>query len=359
VRKTKRKNDLPEPGRLITPDGTDLEKDGMILLYRYVKPFMRVVRGYGFKGIQEVRAFDKKALCKICGEWFDRVSVHVLQAHEWSHLDYKKEFGLSTSSSLDGEEEREQKIRVAKDSAAPRKTRVELNVFDEIAEADISESSVVSHRGRPKGRRDTRPRKKEVVPRKAYEMSVEIANRRGTCDLQLVTFVREAAKRLGRSPSPSEVVVDGIDMGPTIKNRLDPNWESVLAVCGLEPRWKACRTGMVPGSGSSHVTTGRLFSEDSYAPPGRFYTKADGKMRDVERKPFWWGPSILLWARLLYQRCGRWPSRSDLKRGNNGPNLKIINEEFGSFDEFIRWAKTNLHWKTILKRRKQKHREGK
>lgn len=321
----KKVEELPEPGRLVAPDGTDLEKDGMILLYRYVKPFMRVVRGFGFKGIQEVRVSDKKALCKICGMWCERVSVHALKAHGYSHLDYKREFGLAMDSSLDGEEEREQKIRVARSSRSSRR-RV--------------------HRARKVGG----PRK----PRMPTEHAVEFFNKRGTCDLQLVMLIRNTAKKLGRSPAPAEVVMNGVSMNHTIRSRLAYSWGDVLAVCGLKPQWKEYGKGFVPGSGTSHRTDDRLFPESSYRPPGRYYTKKDGRVRNVRGRVYWEGETLLLWARLLYQRKGRWPSRSDLKRGNNGPNLANINRDFGSFPEFIEWAKTNLHWRTIWKHRKAK-----
>ena len=88
----------------------DEAPSGYIMLYNYKEPLMQFDGGYGFTG---VLAHDPKRdliQCHLCGNWFERLSNHLMKEHNMRCNQYKDYVGLNQKTALINESLRKKLI---------------------------------------------------------------------------------------------------------------------------------------------------------------------------------------------------------------------------------------------------------
>lgn len=154
---------------------------GYIMLYNYKEPFIKFNGGYGFYG---VLAHDpKKDLiqCHLCGDWFERLSNHLMREHAMSCDEYKAHAGLEKKTALINEKLRNKLIAHGQNNIKTAKNNFKNNTYERTKEM------------------------REKIRATLKRNVMETRNKHATCPAQLIERLKKQAKKLGRTPTSDEV----------------------------------------------------------------------------------------------------------------------------------------------------------
>lgn len=145
---------------------------GYATIGKYIPPFEKNDSGFGFKGVLIEDSESGKIECSICGKWFDQLAKH-LETHNTDSVEYKRRFGLLSSTALKSKEMRLNQskvmVKLRKENKRNRYTFQRGN------------SHSANRKGNPK--------------------AVESKNKFGVCELQVIERITELAKELGKTPT--------------------------------------------------------------------------------------------------------------------------------------------------------------
>jgi hypothetical protein len=150
---------------------------GWVYIGKYIPPFEKVKKGFGFKGVIVEDLKSGKLQCHICGEWFEQMPLHLKAKHNVSCSDYKKKFGLLQSTAL-----KSKKMR--------------------LKQSKVMQGMRVSH---PKYRSHFKKNNAYAGNRKGTKRAVECKNKYGVCDLQVMQKVIELHNELGKTPTLTDL----------------------------------------------------------------------------------------------------------------------------------------------------------
>lgn len=150
---------------------------GYVNIGKYIPPFEKVKKGFGYKGVI-VEDYKSGALqCHICGKWFENFSSHLTPKHNMTANEYKDMFGLSINTSL-----KSKRIRLRQSEVMIKLNKENPKCFHRSHAGFEKNNSYASNRkGKPK--------------------SEETINKFGVCDLQIRDRVLKLKEKLGKTPT--------------------------------------------------------------------------------------------------------------------------------------------------------------
>jgi hypothetical protein len=140
---------------------------------KYIPPFENNDTGFGFKGVVIEDSKNGKIECSVCGKWFSQVSHSHLETHGLTATEYKRKFGLLTSTALKSKQMRINQSKVM----------IELRKNNKNNRYSFKRGNSYS------------------ANRKGNPKSVESKNKFGVCELQILERVKELAQELGKTPT--------------------------------------------------------------------------------------------------------------------------------------------------------------
>ena len=180
---------------------------GEIKISKYILPFQQVSEGYGFMGMLAEDVDTGQLQCHLCGKWFEQLPTHLSKKHDVSGNEYREQFGLLLGTALKSMRIRKIHSQVMQDLRAKYK------------------------RCRMKFKRHN----KESGNRDGWTKPVETQNKYGVCELQVADKIMKLAKKLGKTPSLTEVIDEyGGGLVSLIHNRY-ASYITYVRRLGMEP----------------------------------------------------------------------------------------------------------------------------
>lgn len=179
---------------------------GWVCIGKYIPPFKKNSKGFGYEGVLVEDLKTGKLQCAICGGWFKNLGRHI-GSHKLKSVEYKEQNGLLKSTALISKDMR---LQHSKDMIKYRKTN-------------------------PKYRRHFSVGNSESGNTKGKHIPVEKLNRLGICDLQIVARIIKLAKKLNKTPTLIDL---GEEYGNGFISILSRKYDSYIKIChenGLEP----------------------------------------------------------------------------------------------------------------------------
>lgn len=143
----------------------------------YKTPLKPVKGGFGYMGVIASNHERTHIQCHVCGLFFESVAQHSARTHKLKAAAYKEKFGLAKTSSLVGEELRNQLVTN------------QLNLTE---------------RQKIQRSRNIRKAQKANKRLKGRKISLEQLNKDGRCPDQLIDKIQKASLQLGHTPSREE-----------------------------------------------------------------------------------------------------------------------------------------------------------
>jgi len=153
---------------------------GTININKWVPPFQKVKKGFGFVGILATDTETGKLQCHICGGWYDLLTTHIFAKHRLTSKEYCEDFGLFRSTAL----------------KCMRVRKIQSEVMFEM------------RRGHYKHRMKFQKGNKWAGNRKGQVKPIEEQNRYGICDLQVIDKIKSLQEELGGKTPPLTRVID-------------------------------------------------------------------------------------------------------------------------------------------------------
>ena len=180
---------------------------GYATIGKYIPPFEKNNTGFGFKGVLIEDSKSGKIQCSVCGKWFEQLATHLGHIHNIDTIQYKRRFGLLSSTAL-------------------KTKRMRL----------IQSKVMVELRKKNKNNRYTFQRGNiQSANRKGKPKAVESKNKYGVCQLQVIERVNELAKELGKTPT----LIDLKERyGAGMMSLIHSRYKSYIGYCqtiGIEP----------------------------------------------------------------------------------------------------------------------------
>ena len=155
---------------------------GYINIEKWEPPFMPVKKGFGYHGIVAEDSKTGELQCHVCGKWTEMLTSHFSAKHKLTGVQYRKKFGLLTSTAL-----KSKRIRLLQSKLITKLQKEgKMNVGNK------------GGYGFTKGN-------KESANRKGIKKADEAKNKYGVCDLQIMTKIIDLSKKLGKTPSLCEI----------------------------------------------------------------------------------------------------------------------------------------------------------
>lgn len=186
---------------------------GKINIGKWVPPFDKVKKGYGFIGIIAEDSKTGQLQCHKCGKWYEQLPTHLVK-HEMSGLQYRKKYGLLMGTALKSKRIRLIHSRVCKASQEAGKMIVGNRKGFGFAKGNI-------YAGNRKGKK------------KAQESQ----NKYGVCDLQITTKIINLSNKLGKTPTLIDIKKE---YGSSIIAIMYQRYGSYIKYCREELKLKPC-----------------------------------------------------------------------------------------------------------------------
>lgn len=187
--------------------------DNLLTLKNYKEPLRRIetTKGYGWYGTLASTVDNKYIQCHICGELKSHLPGHIFGKHKMRIIEYKDKFGLSHSTALISEQQRnEQKLRYLENIK---------NMTDEQRD-NLKKNLMEGHKHRSKNQ---------------PKSSLEQKNRRGTCPDQLLDRIKKVSESLGRTPSLVEFMEEtGGQRYKHLIFKTFGSWKNAITRIGLD-----------------------------------------------------------------------------------------------------------------------------
>lgn len=145
---------------------------GFVNIGKYIPPFEKVKKGFGYIGVVVEDCGSGKLQCHICGEWFGIFNSHLSHKHKLTSNGYRKMFGLSRSTAL-----KSKKVRLRQSEVM-----IELRKGKKYQNAFKRNNLFAGNR-------------------KNKQKSIETINKYGVCDLQIIDRVLKLKEKLGKTPT--------------------------------------------------------------------------------------------------------------------------------------------------------------
>lgn len=160
---------------------------GFITITKWEPPFVPVTNGYGFIGVlaEDFRTGDLQ--CHVCGKWYEQLPTHFSVKHQMTGDSYRKKFGLFASTAL-----KSKRIRLIQSEVISRLQK----------EGKMNVGNRKNKNGKSYG---FTKKNKEAGNRKGIKKPIEAENRHGSCDLQIMTKIIELGKKLGKTPTLTDI----------------------------------------------------------------------------------------------------------------------------------------------------------
>lgn len=155
---------------------------GSVYVGKYIPPFEKVKKGFGFKGVILEDSESGKLQCHICGEWLHIFNSH-LSKHNINSNDYRKKFGLSRSTAL-----KSKKIRLRQSVVMQKLMKEHPEKFN----------NRFSNNGFKKGN-------SYAGNMKNKKKSAETINKYGICELQIIDRILKLKEKLNKTPTLTDL----------------------------------------------------------------------------------------------------------------------------------------------------------
>jgi len=186
---------------------------GYVNVGKYVPPFEKIKKGFGYRGVVLEDCDSGKLQCHICGGWFEIFNSHLSSTHNMSSKEYKQMFGLSQSTAL-----KSKMIRL-------KQSETMIKLMREHPEKFVNR---LSGNGFKK-------RNSYAGNRKKKNKALETRNKYGYCDLQIADRVLKLSDKLGKTPSLIDLQTE---YGKSIMWHIHKRYSSYITLCkklGLDP----------------------------------------------------------------------------------------------------------------------------
>jgi HNH endonuclease len=247
---------------------------GRVSLYKEKAPFE--MSGHSIKGALEYDVNEDKVKCHECGKWCISLASHISRTHKRlegiSVADYKIKHGLLLKTALWAEDLRKTFVR----ASSARVTGATFLKF-------LDEKKKWLNSGKP-----YRPFRRKC-------RSVEVDNRNGLCQAQVLEKVKKIADSYGRTPTQKELQENGL--GTHMLAYKFGSIQNMMKVLGLKPR--------------------------------KIGTYADESTRSSVRQRYS-NKRLLELLRNYFDRFGEIPSASDCRRGLL-PSKTLYRIRFGNW----------------------------
>ena len=155
---------------------------GYINITKWVPPFEIVKEGFGYQGVLAEDTKTGQLQCHICGKWYEQLPTHLLFKHKMTSAQYRKKFGLLTSTAL-----KSKAIRMAHSKNIER--------LQKEGRMQIGNSNGYGFK----------KKNKESANRKGISKARESQNKYGVCDLQIMDRIISLSKKLGKTPTLTDI----------------------------------------------------------------------------------------------------------------------------------------------------------
>lgn len=160
---------------------------GYINIEKWEPPFAPVKKGFGYMGVVAEDSEDGTLQCHVCGNWYEQLPTHYTKKHGLTGEEYKQKFGLLSSTAL-------------------KSKRIRLIQSATITKLQKQGRMNVGNRRNKNGKKyGFTKANKEAANRKGWKKPLEAQNRYGVCDLQIMTKIISLGKKLGKTPTLTDI----------------------------------------------------------------------------------------------------------------------------------------------------------
>jgi hypothetical protein len=160
----------------------DQAESGFINIKKWEPPFMPVSTGFGFVGVLAEDSETGKLQCHECGKWFEQLPTHFSVKHGMTGEQYRAKFGLFTQTAL-----KSKKLRL-------RQSEV-ITQLQKEGKMQLGNSNGYGFK----------KKNREAGNRKGKKKAKEGQNAYGICDLQIMTKIISLGKKLGKTPTLTDI----------------------------------------------------------------------------------------------------------------------------------------------------------
>jgi len=150
----------------------------------YEKPFTKVEKGFGYRGVLLADSESGEIQCHICGGFYHWLANHIVAVHKLKADQYREQFSLGYKTALCSEKVRDSLVKRAMTYPWERLNR---------------QGQILS-----KMAKDHKTHKNKRDYSKGTETE-EYKNKKGTCELQLFDKMEKISKTLNRQPYVEEI----------------------------------------------------------------------------------------------------------------------------------------------------------
>lgn len=219
---------------------------GMKLQYlNYKLPLKKVEDGHGYFGTLAQTENKELVQCHICGELVANLGHHAWIRHGVKAKEYRAAYQLGARTPL------------CSDMFTEKCQKQKLEAWNALSEEERAERLEVLRKAR------------EKAIRTGNRATLEALNRRGMCPDQLLKYISDLAKKLGKSPTFKEFEAEYNGKYVGAINRTFGSWNGAKHMAGFKP----CKSGSDTPHNKSPYTNEMLieylqsfYKEKGYAP---------------------------------------------------------------------------------------------
>lgn len=160
---------------------------GYINIGKWEPPFAPVKKGFGFMGVVAEDSETGQLQCHVCGAWKEILCSHYASKHGMTGEQYRKKFGLLASTAL-----KTKRIRLIQSEVITKLQK----------QGRMNVGNKVNKNGKSYGFKKNNV---ESGNRKGWKKPLEAQNRHGVCDLQIMTKIIALGKKLGKTPTLTDI----------------------------------------------------------------------------------------------------------------------------------------------------------
>lgn len=190
---------------------------GYINIKKWVPPFAPIVGGFGYVGVIAEDSRTGQLQCHECGKWYEQLPTHIIK-HGLTGEKYREKFGLLVSTAL-----KSKRIRLIHSRVCQKNQK--------LGKMQLGNTNGYGFK----------KNNKESGNRKGKPKAEESQNRYGVCDLQIMTKIIELGKKLGKTPTLTDIKRE---YGRTILSIMHSRYGSYVKYCHdylkMQPNFSSC-----------------------------------------------------------------------------------------------------------------------
>lgn len=160
----------------------DQAPSGYINIEKWEPPFMPVSTGFGFIGVLAEDSESGLLQCHECGRWLQQLPTHYTAKHGMTGEQYRKKFGLFVHTAL-----KSKRIRLIQSKV--------ISKLQKEGKMQVGNSNGYGFK----------KKNKESANRKGKPKALESRNSYGVCDLQIMTKIISLGRKIGKTPTLTDV----------------------------------------------------------------------------------------------------------------------------------------------------------